>query len=264
MRLVHEAEAGSSNDRVLEIAIAADECDPVALRVDRQSAGRGRLGRSWHGPGGGVWLSVAWPCVCEAALYEPAPVLAGLAVHSVLGDWLASIGRAAEAVHLKVKWPNDVLVDDRKLAGVLCERPGVDGGRWLVVGVGLNIETPAGVQGVERAIGLGEAFGDAPFVAALAEQIATAIGLGLSALESEAASAIADARAALEPVLAYRGEVVRLAIVGRSDRNIEGVVVGVDAGLRLLVADGDGLVTACSAGEIERLRPIDDRGVSGR
>lgn len=96
-----------------------------------QTAGRGRDGRVWHSPPGGVWLAVL--------LRPPAVPLGIVSIRAglVLADVVDELLGAPVA---RLKWPNDVLLDDRKLAGVLCEgRWQGDVLQWLTVGLGVNV-----------------------------------------------------------------------------------------------------------------------------
>ncbi len=103
---------------------------PLAVLARRQRFGRGQRGRRWLSPAGGAWISAAlpWP---EAAAAAAAP---GLAVAVGLALELESLGLA-----VRLKWPNDLLLDGRKLAGLL-PRLRLRGARvrWAQVGVGLN------------------------------------------------------------------------------------------------------------------------------
>lgn len=100
-----------------------------AVRADTQTAGRGRFQREWVSDEGGLWFSAVVPA-------EPAilPLVAGLAVCDAL--------RELGVKNLRLRWPNDVMVGQRKLAGVLIDRfkPGV-----AVIGIGVNVNNnPAG------------------------------------------------------------------------------------------------------------------------
>ena len=99
--------------------------------AEEQTAGRGRDGRTWRSPPGGVWLGV---------LVRPPLPTAGvlsLRIGLVLADVVDELLGAARA---QLKWPNDVLVDGRKLAGILCEaRWQGETPQWLGVGVGVNV-----------------------------------------------------------------------------------------------------------------------------
>lgn len=100
----------------------------AVVRADRQSAGRGREGRAWHSPHGGLWFSM---------ILRP-PRLTGLSLIAGL-----AVVRAVEELGLpaRVRWPNDVYLGDRKLAGILCEArlrgAQVD---YAILGIGLNVD----------------------------------------------------------------------------------------------------------------------------
>lgn len=253
VELLFEDSVSSTNDRVLEIASARGVVGPVALRAGEQLRGRGRLGRGWVSPRGGVWVSVAWPCRADAGVYEGVPVIAGLCIV----EQAIESGVAAE--ELSVKWPNDVLGRGRKLAGVLCERPaaGPGGASWLVVGMGVNGPTPEargpGV-GIE-AIGLQEGLGIGLDPGAFASGLVARLDSRLRGLESDPAGVLEETRQALGPMLAFQGEPVRLMTLGNDAPLVEGMLRGLDDRLRLLVESGGGEVRAVSTGEVERVRP---------
>jgi BirA family biotin operon repressor/biotin-[acetyl-CoA-carboxylase] ligase len=97
----------------------------AAVRADRQTAGRGRFQRGWVSDAGGLWLSAVIPAGPNATAL---PLAVGLAVC----DALRSIGLK----EFRVRWPNDVLVDDRKLAGLLIDQFVPE---QAVAGIGINV-----------------------------------------------------------------------------------------------------------------------------
>lgn len=123
-------ETGSTNDDVL--ALAADGApEGLWLRADRQTGGRGRSGRSWSSPTGNLYASTL---VRLRADDPPAPTLAlaaGLALHRAMSPFFE------RSEVLRLKWPNDLLADGRKIAGILLER--VDAA--VVIGIGVNLGT---------------------------------------------------------------------------------------------------------------------------
>lgn len=129
----------------------ADEGAPPGTVVvaDEQVAGRGRQGRRWHSPPGtGIWLGyLARPArTTETGLLA---LRVGLAVVDALSDLGVSAG---------LKWPNDVILRDRKLAGILCEaRWAADRLVWVAVGVGINVRGPLPPAISDGAIALQEA-----------------------------------------------------------------------------------------------------------
>lgn len=103
---------------------------PLAVLARRQRFGRGQRGRLWQSPAGGVWISAALPWPADAAM-AAAP---GLAVAVGLALELEDLG-----LPVRLKWPNDLLLDGRKVAGLLPRlRLRGDRVRWAQVGLGLN------------------------------------------------------------------------------------------------------------------------------
>ena len=118
IREIEETE--STNSYVLEHASELDDWDIVIAR--RQSGGRGRNGHAWMSPEGGLWMSI----VLKGEHFPQLPLLAGLAVADVLMEMGLN--------PCCLKWPNDVLVKEKKIAGILVERKR----DVSAVGIGLN------------------------------------------------------------------------------------------------------------------------------
>lgn len=129
--LVVRERTGSTNDDVWEaLGVLGDGAAVLALE---QTAGRGRAGRSWSQvPGRGLAYSFALHLGCDRRALGLVPLAAGLAVLQAVHALGVSAAR--------LKWPNDVLVNGAKLAGVLCEARRVPGGGDAVaIGIGLNV-----------------------------------------------------------------------------------------------------------------------------
>jgi len=165
---------GSTLDRAHELAAQGASAGTIVL-AEAQTAGRGRLGRSWSSPPGkGIWLAV---------ILRPAAPPAGGALAVRVG--LACLD-ALNALHSglapRLKWPNDVMVLDRKAGGVLCEARWASGSlAWVAVGVGINVHGPVPPEVRDRAIALDDVVhgvARASVLAALAPRIAV---LGRSA-----------------------------------------------------------------------------------
>jgi len=141
------ASLGSTLDRAHALGADGAPAGTVVLALE-QTAGRGRDGRTWHSPPGGLWLALLLRP--RAAPLGIVSIRAGL----VLGDVVDELAGRPIA---RLKWPNDVLLGDRKLAGVLCEgRWQGDTLQWLAIGLGVNVvnEIPAAVR--DTAIALSE------------------------------------------------------------------------------------------------------------
>ena len=119
------AETGSTNADLLALARDGAE-DGIWLRADRQTAGRGREGRAWQSPVGNLYASTL---VRLRPTDPPAPTLA-LVAAVALAETIGALG-----CDVTIKWPNDVLLDGGKLAGVLLERAD----DAVVVGLGVNL-----------------------------------------------------------------------------------------------------------------------------
>lgn len=131
-------EVASTNDVALACARQKD-ADGLAVLAESQRAGRGRLGRSWISPpGANILLSVLLVDDPPALAHEALTIAAGLAVAEGIEQ--------ATGLTAGLKWPNDVLLEGRKAAGILVELRKVDRRRCLVVGIGLNANAapPAG------------------------------------------------------------------------------------------------------------------------
>ncbi|MEX0890642.1 MAG: biotin--[acetyl-CoA-carboxylase] ligase [Gemmatimonadota bacterium] len=138
--LVVRARTASTNDDARALAEAGAAPGTVVL-ADSQSAGRGRRGRAWSDlPAQSVLLSMVWRPTGSAP--AAAPLRAGLAVAQAVEG--VTDGRAS----VQVKWPNDVLLGGRKLAGILCESVLGGPAPFVIVGVGLNVlQEPGSWQG---------------------------------------------------------------------------------------------------------------------
>jgi BirA family biotin operon repressor/biotin-[acetyl-CoA-carboxylase] ligase len=127
--LVFLRETTSTNDRARELALAGAP-HGTAVVAERQTAGRGRQGRAWTAPPGRA-LTLSVLARVEAARMELLPLATAVAVSEAC--------EAVAAVECRVKWPNDVWIGGRKVAGILIEARPQEG--WAVIGIGLNVNT---------------------------------------------------------------------------------------------------------------------------
>ncbi len=103
----------------------------TVVLADTLNRSSGRFKRSWHAPAGGVWMAMAWPDILLPEFSRLLPFAAGLACCRMIRSY---------QLDARLKWVNDVLVDGKKIAGVLCEtvfRP--DGECYHLLGIGLNV-----------------------------------------------------------------------------------------------------------------------------
>jgi BirA family biotin operon repressor/biotin-[acetyl-CoA-carboxylase] ligase len=132
---VHRFERVSSTmDLLHELASGGAEPGTTVVAVE-QTGGRGSRGRAWHSPPGGLWLSILLRPPGEA-LVEVLALRVGL----VVAQALERIGLSQPVM---LKWPNDLMLGERKVGGILCEaRWHGDALGWVVVGLGLNVTNP--------------------------------------------------------------------------------------------------------------------------
>ncbi|GAA5183785.1 biotin--[acetyl-CoA-carboxylase] ligase [Rugosimonospora acidiphila] len=230
-----------------DVARAAREgaAEGLVVVAEQQTAGRGRLGRRWESPPrAGLAVSVLLrpgPAV-PGARYGWLPLLAGVAL-------AASVRRLGE-VDALLKWPNDLLIDDRKCAGILAEA-GSDGA--VVVGMGLNVTLSSDELPREDAISLtlaGSACTDRdPLLRAVLRELADWYGLWREAAGDADACGLRDAYRA---ACATLGTPVRVMLPGSA--TLTGTASDVDGDGRLLVIDDEQKVTAVASGDIVHLR----------
>lgn len=130
-------ETGSTNADLL--ALLPTLSGPVLLIAENQTAGKGRAGRIWHSaPGTSLTFSLAWPFKRPMHALVGLPLAVGVAVSNALEKM---------KVKATLKWPNDLLLDGKKLGGILIETAPaastLPDGNWAVIGVGLNLAVDA-------------------------------------------------------------------------------------------------------------------------
>ncbi len=284
MRRIHFESTDSTNSRARELWLgsAGDAFalppmppsfegggfyEPLLVTAAEQTSGRGRHGRAWHSPRGGAWMSVAWPMVREPAWYAGVSLAAAAAVHRGVVDVIkkraTSNGGVPVAVH--IKWPNDLLINDRKVAGILCEQFAMPRDRQqnasqaeaapngvIIVGVGVNVSFDIERLGPQAdlrhpATTLSAATGVEIEVEQVVDSIADRLSKAMEDFENEGVS---------ESLLLYLRE--HLAYVGErktwsSPRGaISGHILGLDERGRLLLQTAHG-VTTCDAGELQTI-----------
>ncbi|MCG3203539.1 MAG: Bifunctional ligase/repressor BirA [Elusimicrobia bacterium] len=124
----------STQNRVLQFLPKEGEGAIVVL-AETQSKGMGREGRSWLSPAGGLWFSLALPLKSlPLAQVAPFSIVAALQVAEALKE--------VNALDCNIKWPNDVLYEGKKVAGLLLTTTTKFRKPWLILGVGINVNNP--------------------------------------------------------------------------------------------------------------------------
>jgi BirA family biotin operon repressor/biotin-[acetyl-CoA-carboxylase] ligase len=225
-RLIEYDEVSSTLDVAHELAANGAEAGTLII-ANAQTAGRGRMGRTWRSePGAGLWLTLI-ERPSDASALDVLSLRIGLALAPALD-------RFAEA-RVQLKWPNDLYVRGRKLGGILIEARWREGHpEWVAIGVGINLRPPASEA---SAIGLRADTQRDDVLATIAPEMRRAAAMrgALTAAELESFDArdLAKGRRCVEPVA--------------------GTVLGIDYSGALLVDIGSadaGDVTAVRAGSL--------------
>ncbi len=243
--IYHFPTLGSTNDWMKEAARHGLPEWSVAI-ADLQTAGRGRHGRTWISPLGNLYLSVLLRPVLPAGCLSLLPLAAGLAV---------AAGVEAFGAAPRLKWPNDVVVEGRKLAGILVESSSGSGAvEAAVVGVGVNIVASLGGAPPELAplvTSLEDLTGDVPPALDVAAKVLGAMAVWYHALSDEPPRVVEEWR---RRAVTWWGRPVEV----RSGLEvIEGIAEDVDDRGALVVRKGDGSRVALLSGDARELRLAD-------
>lgn len=216
-------ETGSTNADLLAAVEAGEAGDRFVLAAGHQSAGRGRLDRRWDAPRGTNLLA--------SIVFAPVPPHPTELTHRVGLATIAAARLLRPDASFGLKWPNDVLMNDAKLAGVLAQRStGLDA---AVVGVGVNVEwAPDDGAKLDRS------------------HPATLLAMLLAALDAQPF----DIGPRYRDELSTIGRHVRVMLPGGA--SFEGLAVDVDGSGQLVVEGADRRRRAFDAGDVVHLRPV--------
>ena len=235
-------ELGSTNRHLLEAAPPVGKLDVCIAEF--QTAGRGRRGRSWRAPlGAGVMLSVGWHFADMPAELSALTLAVGVVVRRVL--------KSVAGIDISLKWPNDLVFDERKLGGILLELSAeAQGGSHVVAGIGLNVALPAELLPTlcdwpRGAVDLKTALrGEPPPRGALVAALVN----GLAELfASYPATGFGAYRGDWRDVDFLRGRVVRL---DEASGPVAGTALGIDTDGALLIETAPGVRRRVVAGDV--------------
>ena len=229
---------GSTMTEARQAALAGDP-GPRWFVARAQTAGRGRRGSAWASPPGNLSASLLWPLPNVA----PAAVATlGFAAGVALRDALHRV-TGPEAMRFTLKWPNDVLADGAKLAGILLERDTFSGGRAVIVGLGVNVaHAPTGLPYAAASLaGLGHDVTSEALFTAL-----TASWLRAARSWDEGRGFLAIREAWLQGAAGLGGPVAVSAGAGLA----RGTFETIDEAGRLVVRGADGATRLVTAGEV--------------
>jgi BirA family biotin operon repressor/biotin-[acetyl-CoA-carboxylase] ligase len=239
----HFETLASTSDRAKEL-LRSGAPEWTVVLADVQTAGRGRQGRSWYSPPGNLHLSVLLRPRLAPERAGLVPLMGGVAV----AEAIASLGLDA-----RLKWPNDVLVGGRKLAGILAEGvSAAEAVEAVVLGIGVDVALDPAAVPAELRDGLtslhaeGRRDVDAVGVAA---SVLGRLAVWYDALGRREDRRILDAWR--ERSVAWWGEAVEVHTGGEV---VNGVARGIDDHGRLLLERPDGTTVALLSGEVHSLR----------
>jgi BirA family biotin operon repressor/biotin-[acetyl-CoA-carboxylase] ligase len=235
-------ELGSTSDRLKDLARAGAPAWTVVVG-ERQTGGRGREGRRWQSPRGGLYLSVLLRPDRERV--SLIPLAAGVAV----AEAVLELG-----VRSELKWPNDVLVSGRKLAGILAEASSSGGGvEWVVLGIGVNVAVdvallPEGRQASATSLAACGARDARP--SGVAAATLARLSVWYDALRAEPARVVAAWRAQAVP---WWGALVEVRTAGGEQR---GRLAAIDEEGALWLETTGGERVRLVSGEVSRVRAV--------
>lgn len=240
INVFHRQVTGSTNDDArATIALEPSLLDtPVAIFLaERQTRGRGRGSNVWFSPEGSISLTITAPGV-DVSRLGVLPLGVGEAVVSALRD----LGAAASA-----KWPNDVLIDDGKVGGILCESSLLSGSARVFIGIGINVEAASiDPEAIPHATALGAHGIEVDRPALVADITARVLRV---IREADSGPRIVEAWRAVS--VPWWGEVVSLI-----DADVERRVTLLDVSPegQLVVRDEAGVVRSLVSGEVRQIR----------
>jgi BirA family biotin operon repressor/biotin-[acetyl-CoA-carboxylase] ligase len=237
----------STNEFAKKIAIEkhenGEEYNGILVIAFEQTEGKGRLGRSWHSPKGGIWLSILLDAA-DWGVVQRLSMISGIATADTLKEF---------GIDAKLKWPNDVIYEGKKLAGILCETISKgEKGIASIIGLGVNLNVrvedfPNDIRESSISVAdiLGEESKPEDFIVSLAENFEKRY----NQLLNDEWEIITDTYSEMLETL---GKEVR---IETNNEEYIGTAIDVTDTGALVVDTADGLVTVRS-GECKHLREI--------
>jgi BirA family transcriptional regulator, biotin operon repressor / biotin---[acetyl-CoA-carboxylase] ligase len=243
----HLPAVGSTNED-LKLRARAGAAAWTVVIADAQTTGRGRQGRRWSSPVGNLYMSVLLRPEPRGARWSVLPLAAGLAVAEAL---------AALGLDPRLKWPNDVLVGGRKIAGLLAEATsGADGVESVVLGIGVNVGVRPGDLPADMAAGVtcveeeGRTSVDRVEVAAA---VLARLSVWYHALAREGPRTVQSAWR--DRAVPWWGRTVE---ARSGERRLRGIARDLDEGGALVIELEDGTRALLHSGDVHEVRPARD------
>ncbi|MBT8583480.1 biotin--[acetyl-CoA-carboxylase] ligase [Polynucleobacter paneuropaeus] len=242
------AETESTNDDLMARWRAGELIDPIARLAQKQTAGKGRAGRAWLArPQDSLCFSLAYPFQRKPADLSGLSLLVGLAVISGISLALNHSKQELHQKGLRLKWPNDLLLNQGKLGGIL-----IEGGQtklgdpsWMIIGIGINLQNANAfdqalhheqkVAALDQLLTTGEVLPDPDWIWL---KIVEELEATLSNFDQ---TGFAQYQKLWMDWDAFQNTAVR--ITGAGQEVIEGVAKGVDTSGALLLASGEKMIS---------------------
>jgi len=233
----------STNSEAARLALEGAE-EGLCIVADEQTAGRGRLQRQWVSPrGAGLYLSILLRPQIAITQWPLITLMAAVAVADTI---LLTCDVEAD-----IKWPNDVLVNGRKVCGILAETSETPTGRAIVLGIGINLTSKAFPPDLRvNAISLDEATGHGVERETILAELVSTLVRYYELFQQGSERQIIDAWCKRSSY--SRGKVVRIA---SAEETIEGVTRGLQSDGALRVETGNGAIRIIHAGDVSAVRP---------
>ena len=236
----------STNNEVARLAAQGAE-EGLAVVADEQTAGRGRMQRTWVSPeGAGLYFSILLRPEIPMDRWPLVTFMAAVAVAEALQE---SCSLACD-----IKWPNDLLAGERKICGILAEVIDTDSHKAIVLGIGINLTSQAFPEELAgRAISVGEATGRRPDREAILKELVQALARWYVVLHDEEGPGRMLASWASRSSYAD-GKFVK---VMNGDEAVMGVTRGLEPDGALRLESPTGAITIVRAGDVTSLRATD-------
>jgi BirA family biotin operon repressor/biotin-[acetyl-CoA-carboxylase] ligase len=233
----------SSTNSILKQLVADGAKEGTVVVAKQQTAGRGRAERQWHSPLGGLYFSL---------MVRPPPMRRPTDLALLTGAAMAQTVKRffSPEIPVGVKWPNDVLIQGKKVGGVLCEALGTGKTTEIIIGVGININTPASEL---------TAFSHIPFQASsfcevssgkhfdLEEVLQTFLAIFFEIYETYLQDGFRFVQNLWERECLLLGKKIEL---NENDSKIQGTFLGIDGQGALVISTPDGNRRSFVTGEI--------------
>ncbi|MFN2529755.1 MAG: biotin--[acetyl-CoA-carboxylase] ligase [Pyrinomonadaceae bacterium] len=229
----------STNTEAIRLAVRG-AAEGVTVVADEQTAGRGRMQRSWSSPkGAGLYFTILLRPTISLERWPLLTFMAAVAVNDALKETCA--------LETRIKWPNDILAGERKICGILAEATDTPQGRAAVVGIGINLTSEAFPgELAHTATSVAEASGRNPRRNHLLDVLIEAIDRWYAVLQNEGGPDMLIQQWMQRSDYAY-GKHVR---VNSEGQVVEGITAGLESDGALRVESEDGLINVVRAGDV--------------